>query len=339
MAVYLELTEVNSNLRGILAPLILGGSAAAYVASAGGVGGLAGTLTGSLATVKGGVLFLAGRTRDLVVAHAGASAVAGVAATAVVATTVVMATNPGGDNAQNVADRPAVIVRSATSDGQGNPGPGPSQPGPGPREGGGRSTAPAGVPTASAEPSAGGSAPGEVPIPLEPDSAPPDPTPTEQPTEPAPSDTPTETPTDTPTEDPSGDPSTAPEPTAEPEPTSGPGPGTEPEPDHDLSVTARASALGGLAWRVVVDVDGVPTGEHATVTVTPSSPAIALTLDPRCAGLRLDTARCQVGASSTFRFLAVAIPGRRTTLTFTVSFADDTVDPDASDNTTTVDLH
>ena len=34
-AVYLELTEVNSNLAGLLAPLLLGGAAAAYVASAG----------------------------------------------------------------------------------------------------------------------------------------------------------------------------------------------------------------------------------------------------------------------------------------------------------------
>ena len=34
MAIYLELTEVNSNLAGILAPILLGGAAAAYVGSA-----------------------------------------------------------------------------------------------------------------------------------------------------------------------------------------------------------------------------------------------------------------------------------------------------------------
>ena len=34
MAIYLELTEVNSNLAGIVAPMLLGGAAAAYVASA-----------------------------------------------------------------------------------------------------------------------------------------------------------------------------------------------------------------------------------------------------------------------------------------------------------------
>ncbi len=33
MAIYLELTEVNSNLAGILGPIVLGGAAAAYVAA------------------------------------------------------------------------------------------------------------------------------------------------------------------------------------------------------------------------------------------------------------------------------------------------------------------
>ena len=56
MAIYLELTEVNSNLAGILAPVLLGGAAAAYVASA--AGGIA---------LKGGLLFLVDRARDLVV--------------------------------------------------------------------------------------------------------------------------------------------------------------------------------------------------------------------------------------------------------------------------------
>ena len=34
MAIYLELTEVNSNLGGLLAPLVLGGVAAAYLGAA-----------------------------------------------------------------------------------------------------------------------------------------------------------------------------------------------------------------------------------------------------------------------------------------------------------------
>jgi RNA polymerase sigma factor (sigma-70 family) len=79
MAIYLELTEVNSNLAGIIAPVLLGGVAAAYVGST--AGGIA---------LKGGLLFLFDRARDLVVSHAPASAAAGVAAAAVVGGAVVI---------------------------------------------------------------------------------------------------------------------------------------------------------------------------------------------------------------------------------------------------------
>ncbi len=65
MAVYLELTEVNSNLAGILAPLLLGGAATAYLAAAGG------------AVSKGGLLLLVDRARDFASANAPATAVAG----------------------------------------------------------------------------------------------------------------------------------------------------------------------------------------------------------------------------------------------------------------------
>ena len=71
-ALYLELTDVNANLRAVLAPLLLGGAAAAYVASTGGV-----TATG--------LGFLLGRARDAVLAHGPTAAVAGAAAAAVVA--------------------------------------------------------------------------------------------------------------------------------------------------------------------------------------------------------------------------------------------------------------
>lgn len=73
MAIYLELTEVNSNLGGLLAPLLLGGVATAYLGGAAATG-----------TVPVGIGLLAGRVRDLVVGHAGAAAVAGVAASTVV---------------------------------------------------------------------------------------------------------------------------------------------------------------------------------------------------------------------------------------------------------------
>jgi RNA polymerase sigma factor (sigma-70 family) len=65
-AIYLELSEVNSNLGAVLAPLLLGGVGAAYAASA----------TGAAAPV--GLLGLLDRARDLVAGHSQVAAVVGV---------------------------------------------------------------------------------------------------------------------------------------------------------------------------------------------------------------------------------------------------------------------
>jgi RNA polymerase sigma factor (sigma-70 family) len=64
-AMHLELTEVNSNLAGIIAPLLLGAAAASYVSSGGGAAGLT------------GVSAAFGRVRDLVTANVGGGATAG----------------------------------------------------------------------------------------------------------------------------------------------------------------------------------------------------------------------------------------------------------------------
>ena len=97
-ALYLELTEVNSNLRAVLAPLLLGGAAAAYVAS-----------TGSVAVT--GVWLLLGRARDAVLAHGPTAAVASAAAAAVVAGSVVTF-NQGRDGGPS-ADVPPAITADA----------------------------------------------------------------------------------------------------------------------------------------------------------------------------------------------------------------------------------
>src|SRR6478672_3227360 len=80
-ALYLELTEVNSHLAEVLAPLLLGGAAVAYLGGAGGAGA---------AAAQGGLLALLGRARDVVAAHAPATAVAGLAATAAVGGTLLL---------------------------------------------------------------------------------------------------------------------------------------------------------------------------------------------------------------------------------------------------------
>ena len=73
MAIYLELTEVNSNLGALLAPLLLGGVATAYLGT---------TAVSAAAPVGIGVVL--GRIRDLLTGNAGVAAVAGVAVSTVV---------------------------------------------------------------------------------------------------------------------------------------------------------------------------------------------------------------------------------------------------------------
>ncbi|MGN6251742.1 MAG: sigma-70 family RNA polymerase sigma factor [Marmoricola sp.] len=77
-ALYLELTEVNSSLRALIAPVVLGGAAAAYLAGTTGsaVGGLGGL---------GALTALAGRARDAVVGNAQVALAAGATAAAAAA--------------------------------------------------------------------------------------------------------------------------------------------------------------------------------------------------------------------------------------------------------------
>jgi Putative zinc-finger len=70
-AVYLELGEVNANLSGLLAPVLLGGAATAYVAS-----------SGSATSV--GLAALLDRARELALTHAPVTAAVGVGAGALV---------------------------------------------------------------------------------------------------------------------------------------------------------------------------------------------------------------------------------------------------------------
>lgn len=266
MALYLELTEVNSRLSLVLGPLVLGTAAAGYVASA--AGGLG---------IKVAALALLGRGRDLLVSHAPASAVAGVAVTAVVVGSLVGL--PGGDDDSAPAAAPDSPAARRTV------APDPTRPA-NPR----RTTSPTGGPvdTGSSE------GPAEGPIA------------TDQPASPGP------------TEDPDPDPT----PTVEPEPE--PEPQNEPQNDG-ATVGSHATSVGGLVWDIVVSVGGVEPGSTATLEVRSGSPALTLTLDPRCGPLRSGWSSCAVTGPATYRFTAVAVPEVSTTLTFTVGDSSSTV--------------
>ncbi|MGZ4505054.1 MAG: sigma-70 family RNA polymerase sigma factor, partial [Nocardioidaceae bacterium] len=109
-AMYLELTDVNSNLAGIIAPMLLGAAATGYVASSGGAGAT-------------GVLSLLGRARDVVVAHTGVATVGAVAAGVAAAATAGFVFMHTASPSEIGADRPIGTTHSAAP-----ASPGPSSP-------------------------------------------------------------------------------------------------------------------------------------------------------------------------------------------------------------------
>jgi RNA polymerase sigma factor (sigma-70 family) len=98
-AMYLELTEVNDNLAGIIGPLLLGAAASGYLASTGvGSAGLLGVLS---------------RLKDLVGANTGAASAAGVTVGIAAAAVAVFTIGTGGNHPEAKAPDVPVGVTSA----------------------------------------------------------------------------------------------------------------------------------------------------------------------------------------------------------------------------------
>lgn len=112
-AIYLELSEVNSGLRALLAPMLLGSAGAAYLAASG----------TSAGTAAGGLVLLLGRARDAVVSHAPTAAVAGAAASAVVAGTVIAIHREPPAGPPEAEEPPTVTVRPSDATATPNPAP------------------------------------------------------------------------------------------------------------------------------------------------------------------------------------------------------------------------
>ena len=297
-ALYLELTEVNSNLAGLLAPLLLGGAAAAYVGSAGG-------LAAGIAAAKGGVLLLLDRAKDLVVAHAPASAAAGVAAAVAIggsaylfidddtqpATSPPTAAHPDRSGSRPDAAHKPGRERRATPRRTHSSESGPAA-----------ATTPAEAPVAPAPPASGG--------PTGSDSGP-------GPQQQAPGAD------HTGGDQPSGGPQQEPP--------------TETPPRADLRVTASASSEAGALHRVIVVVSGLPPGGAATLSVAGRGVTVVLTHDDRCNSPHPQNCRV-ASTPATFEFNAVSVPESGATLVFTVSADGGTTDADGSNNRATVRL-
>ena len=109
MGIYLELTEVNSNLSGILAPAILGTAAAGYLA--GGAAAGAATATGAALGLKGLLLKLFVQpVKGAVSSQPGTAAAVAVVAVATAAAVAIAATN--GNRPKPVAKTPAAVTSS-----------------------------------------------------------------------------------------------------------------------------------------------------------------------------------------------------------------------------------
>ena len=331
-AVYLELTEVNSNLGALLAPLLLGGVAAsAYLGAAAG---------GSLPF---GLAFVVGRARDLVVGNAAATAaVAGVAAsTVIVAGGVTLATRgpDAGPDAIFGLDRTPSATSGASS--ATTPDPGTTRSPLGRRPPGAVVLSPGEEVDRLTEPTTDAD-PETVPDATEQPSPTSDPTATESPTD-SPTDLPTDSPTSSPTSDPTSSPTSSPtttptttpttkatppsEPTAQPtsdpttQPTSGPTP-TQPPPA--LPDPSLAGSVGGArpTYDVVLRFAGLPSGSSAVLAVE-SDALVVRTTDARCTFARA-RATCQVSGAdpSPVTFEVVAPLGARVTASLTAAAQD-----------------
>ncbi|MFC7493774.1 MULTISPECIES: sigma-70 family RNA polymerase sigma factor [unclassified Nocardioides] len=243
-ALYLELTEVNSNLRALLAPLLLGGAAAAYAASAGG-----GAVTG--------IAFLIDRAKDLVLAHGPTAAVAGAAASAVVAGAAITLYQQAPEP-PSAGEPPVISSTPSVFDADPRPLRRASDPAAARRttDADVSPDAPAAVPSTAPDPTG-------PPTPTSGPSEEPDPTGRPEPTdEPEPTEEPEPT---TPPSEPPGTPTPVPT----PPPTAGP-PTAEPAPTRTPLVALSATASvgpGGVVVGLGLGLAGVPVIPPTTVGV------------------------------------------------------------------------
>lgn len=363
-AIYLELSEVNSNLGAVLAPLLLGSVGAAYVSAT----------TGAAAPV--GLLGLLDRAKDLVAAHSQVAAVVGV--------TTAVAIGGGGFIAWQ-DDRPPAAVSggiAGTAPGDDTEPTGSTQ--------STQSTGSAGSDrsadgsgsaqrTAGSGPSSfGATEPGDatVPVTATPPGATPDTTSTTTPSSAGATD-PTSTPTSGPTSDPTSGPTRGP--TRGPEVDSGAGSGTTQDPDatttptspakgvptegpadgpqdgptslptaqptasptatptpdqlppRNLAVSVAVRALNARTAELVATVTGIAPDRSATVTVSGRLVNFQSS-DARC--VEGDVMTCTVGDSRPLTVLAVAA-NLDPSVTFSVTSGAGP-DDDPADNSVTV---
>ncbi len=312
MAIYLELTEVNSNLAGILGPLLLGGAAAGYAAAIGAGAAAPVGLAGFVSNVRSQI--------NPAIAGAVAATVAagGIAAGAV-------AVNYNAEDAVVGSPPAAGTNAGASADDAPDPAPAP---------------APDPAPESDDEPDKKPKKPKKTPAPVE------DTTPV---TVPAPVQEPVTEPSPPRDRKPAGpvkgeakpNPDAAQpeaEPTVEPE-VKPPPPPPPPPPSHDLAlvgVNVRPPAGGNDPFRLTANVTGLSPGGSATLTIVGDGRLVWRNLDRLCSPIA-NGATCTI--TSTPAWIEVAIDqfeGGDMPVTFTLTPNGSTEDINPDNNRITV---
>ena len=346
----LELLEGDSDLRGVLAPLVLGSTSAGYLATTetstrrarvagrrsrirvgAGVAVAVAAVTGSFGRVAAGategVSDRWAMVRDFATERTAATAVAGVATVAVLGGGAFIAVQTADGPLQAGAEAPIQFAPDDATTAPITPSPDDSD------------ASGVGLPasSAAAEPSDAASTTGSasatpVSNPSTTTTSVPSSTPT-RPGIPRPSTTPSTPgpgpvrPTQQPTQQPTRPPSQQPTQTPTQQPTQAPTPPT------DMSISASARSFVGLAWTIDVYITGLAPGQTATLTASASSGS--MTMDRRC---RSDGVCSVTQTPSTYRFSAnQSALGATKTLYFTVT-PDGVTDADTSNNSTSVRL-
>lgn len=360
-AILRELTESGSDLRTILAPLVLGAAAATYLdttkggnspssrpsglaaARAAAVGaitaafGRAGSRVGSsAASAAGRIGEQFAKVKVLTAKRTAAVAIAGVAAVAVIAggTFIVVQTSDGPVEASADAPGDIALDEDATVD---EP---PATDDPADPE-----ASDIGAPASASRSASASDNPSSSASSLSTDDPTfgPSDTPSENPTRPGQStQQPSQNPTGPgqPTQQPTRQPTRQPTQTTQPPtqtPTSTPTPAPPPT---DLSISASSNNLAGTFYAIDVRITGLGSGATATLTVQSSGGnGSGLTMDGnRCTQTAGGGATCRVTSDpESFRFRANALSGRSNTLTFTVT-PDNGSDANPSDNSTSVTI-
>ena len=300
-AIYLELVEVDTDLRGLLAPLLLGGAATAYLADV-----PVSVAPGALASA--GELLRSGPGKAL----AGTAAAGVTLAALVLGGTTLMSPDPRPGTDPGVIAAPAVPRAPQGTTGGGRPGK-PRPPATPVTAGSGGS----GVQPATQAPATQGAdqAPAQAPAPGQTAVQPV----TWQGTG-------------------NGNQNDGGQNNGGQNNGGGTGVVTESRPDNEVDVRVTASRGGiGPAAVVTVNVAGLAPSQSGTVMVSADRLAATVNLDPRCDLIGVNQASCRLDGSGSLQMLAASLP-LPTVLTITATPGPGLTDPSMDDNTTHVTL-